>query len=90
MGAVKADSGKSQDLQQGEESSEESRASSVSEEDEDADPIFFSVAVDEAFCNAEPTEQDVIAARCAALRERMRQRPTLPCKADGEVISVQE
>ena len=32
----------------------------------------------------------MIATRCASLRERMRQRPTLPCKADGEAISVEE
>ena len=72
-------------------SEETSEDSSLDEDAEhEQEEQYFSVVADEAFCKAEPTEQDVIKGRCMQIRELLRARPTLPLKADGSNMSVED
>ena len=60
---------------------------STSEEEDDADEQYFAVRAVTSREGSTPVDRDVIESRCKELRKLMRERPTLPVKADGAELT---
>ena len=59
--------------------------SESSSDDVENEPLFFGVRSRQH--SGTPVEQDIVQARCSELRKRMRLRPCLPLKDDGQCLS---
>ena len=64
--------------------------SSSSIDEDGVEEIYFACAVDSELCDSQQVELDIAYKQCADLRRLLRNRPTLPLKADGNTMSVED
>ena len=64
--------------------------SSNDDGEEEVEDIFFAVSSKAGAARTGGGEMDCVRRRCAELRKHMRLRPTLPLRADGEPLSVED
>ena len=64
--------------------------SSNDDGEQEVEDIFFAVSSKAGAARSGGGEMDKVRARCAELRKHMRLRPTLPLRADGEPLSVED
>jgi len=63
---------------------------SPTDDENGVEELYFACAVDPVLCDLQQVELDIVHKQCCDLRQRLRSRPTLPLKADGDPMSVEE
>ena len=67
-----------------------SSAETSDEEGDGPEELYFAVASDPTLRAEQPVESDIVMQRCQALRKKLRLRPTLPLKANGQPLTIED